>query len=68
MSWQDATGQMITMRASDHQILMPYYLGTFSKGMKYDSEKTGLGWRIDVSVKPADIAQPTTCKMVRPQS
>ncbi len=68
MSWIDATGQPVTMRADDHQILMPYYLGTFTTGMKYDSEKTGLGWRTGTTVTAAEIAQPTTCKMKRPAS
>ena len=68
MSLTDATGQPVTMRADDHQVLMPYYLGTFTTGMKYDSEKTGLGWRIDTTITAAEIAQPTTCKMKRPTS
>jgi len=68
MVLKDATGQEATMRAEDHQILMPYYLGTFSTGTKYDSEKTGLGWRTDATIKAADINQPTTCKMKRPTS
>jgi branched-chain amino acid transport system substrate-binding protein len=68
LSWTDTVGQPVIMRADDHQILMPYYLGTFTTGMKYDSEKTGLGWRIDTTITAADIAQPTTCKMKRPAS
>ncbi len=68
MSWRDATGQQVTMRAEDHQILMPYYLGTFQDGLKYDAERTGLGWHIDATVKAEDVAQPTTCKMSRPDS
>lgn len=68
MSWKDGTGQTVTMRADDHQILMPYYLGTFSTGMTYDSEKTGLGWKVGVTIKAEDTAQPHTCKMNRPAS
>lgn len=68
MTWQDATGQQVTMRAEDHQLLLPYHLGTFKTGMRYDSEKTGLGWDIDVTVKAEDVAQPTTCTMSRPAS
>jgi len=68
MSWKDGSGQTVTMRADDHQILMPYYLGTFSKGMTYDSEKTGLGWKVQTTIKAEDTAQPHTCQMNRPAS
>ena len=35
------------MRADDHQLLMPCYAATFTKGVKYDAEKTGFGWKTD---------------------
>ena len=34
--------------------------------MKYDSEKTGLGWKTETTVLAKDLAQPTTCNMKRP--
>ena len=64
----DATGQPATMRPEDHQMLMTYYGAVFSKGVKYDSEKTGLGWKTSAVIKAADLGQPTTCKMKRPAS
>ena len=64
----DAAGHEAIMRADDHQIQMAYYLVTFTPGTKYDSEKTGLGWKTDVTFKAADISQATTCKMKRPTS
>ena len=64
----DAAGQPATMRQEDHQTLMTYYGAIFSKGVKYDSEKTGLGWKTGTIVKAADLGQPTTCKMKRPAS
>jgi len=64
----DAAGKPATMRAEDHQVLMTYYGAVFSKGVKYDSEKTGLGWRTTAVVPAADVGQPTTCKMKRPSS
>lgn len=64
----DAAGQSATMRADDHQMLMTYYGAVFSDGVKYDSEKTGLGWKTTAVVKAADLGQPTTCKMKRPAS
>ena len=55
-----------TIRPEDHQILMTYYGAIFSKGVKYDSEKTGLGWKTTAVVQAADVGQPTTCKMQAP--
>jgi branched-chain amino acid transport system substrate-binding protein len=68
MTWKDGSGVEVTMRAGDHQVLMPYYVGTFTTGTKYDSEGTGLGWRVNTIVKPAELDQPHTCKMNRPAS
>lgn len=68
LTWKDGTGQQVIMRADDHQVLMPYYVGTFSTGTKYDSEKTGLGWKVNTFVKAEDLNQPNTCKMARPAS
>ncbi len=64
----DAAGETAMLRPSDHQVLMTYYGVSFSKGVKFDSEKTGLGWKTDAVVKAADLDQPTTCKMKRPAS
>src|SRR6195952_1044881 len=64
----DAAGAPATMRAEDHQLLMTYYGAIFSKGVKYDSENTGLGWKTRAVVKAADLGQPSTCKMKRPTS
>ena len=64
----DAAGDKATMRPEDHQMLMTYYGSVFSKDVKYDSEKTGLGWKTSAVIKAADIGQPTTCKMKRPSS
>lgn len=64
----DAAGQEATLRPEDHQMLMTYYGTTFSKDVKYDSEKTGLGWKTAAVVKAADLGQPTSCRMKRPSS
>ena len=45
MEAKDLFGQENIMRKDDHQLLMPYYAGVFTKDVKYDSEKTGLGWK-----------------------
>jgi branched-chain amino acid transport system substrate-binding protein len=64
----DMTGREITMRKDDHQLLPEYFAALFSNGVKYDSEKTGLGWKTLTTVEGKDLAQPTTCQMKRPSS
>ncbi len=54
------------MRADNHQILQPLFVSTLSDSVKYDVEKTGLGFKTDVKVDGKDTALPTTCKMERP--
>ena len=64
----DMLGHQVTMRKADHQILSEYFVGVFTKGVKYDSEKTGLGWKTETTVLPKDLDQPNTCNMKRPSS
>ena len=66
MTITDMLGYQVTMRRDDHQIIAEYFVGVFTKGVKYDSEGTGLGWKTEVTVPAKDLAQPTTCKMKRP--
>jgi branched-chain amino acid transport system substrate-binding protein len=66
MTLTDMTNTQVTMRKEDHQILTEYFVGVFSKGVKYDSEKTGLGWKTETRVEPKELDQPNTCKMKRP--
>jgi branched-chain amino acid transport system substrate-binding protein len=68
MSETDMLGRKVTMRAEDHQVLLPYYIAVFSKDVAYDSEKTGLGWKVIGAFRGEDIALPTSCKMKRPIS
>ncbi len=68
MHMKDLLGNDTYMRKDDHQLIMPYYAGVFVRGVKYDSEHTGLGWKTEAKVDTADLAQPTTCKMKRPTS
>ena len=62
----DGAGNPATMRKDDHQIVLTYYGAVFTKGVKYDSEKTGLGWKTEATIKPADLDQCHSCKMKRP--
>ena len=68
MHYKDLDGQENVMRKEDHQLLMPYYVGVFSKDVKYDSEHTGLGWKTQTMIPASDLTLPTTCKMKRPAS
>jgi branched-chain amino acid transport system substrate-binding protein len=68
MKTKDLVGFPVEMRAEDHQLLMPYYAVTFTKNVKYDAEKTGLGWKTDFIASTEDMTLPTTCKMKRPTS
>jgi branched-chain amino acid transport system substrate-binding protein len=68
MQMNDLVGQPNTMRKDDHQLLMPYYEVVFTKGVKYDSEHTGLGWKTEAMIPASELTLPTTCKMKRPAS
>ena len=57
----------VEMRADNHQILQPLFVSTLAKGVKYDSEDTGLGWKTDAKIDAKATALPTTCKMERPK-
>src|SRR5450432_4007956 len=64
---KDFVGQENIMRRDDHQLLMPYYAGVFSKDVKYDAEHTGFGWKNYMTASAADLTLPTICKMKRPE-
>ena len=68
MKATDMVGFPVQMRKDDHQLSMPYYASSFTKNVKYDSEKTGLGWKTDFIASSDDLTLPTTCKMKRPKS
>jgi branched-chain amino acid transport system substrate-binding protein len=56
----------VEMRADNHQLLQPLFVSTFSDGVKFDVERTGLGFKTDAKVNAKDTALPTTCQMQRP--
>ena len=68
MHIKDLNGQENIMRKEDHQLLMPYYVGVFSKDVKYDAEHTGFGWKNIMTATAADLTLPTICKMKRPEN
>ncbi len=57
----------VEMRADNHQLLQPLYVSTLSRGMKYDVESSGLGWKSDAKIDAAATALPTTCKAEHPK-
>jgi branched-chain amino acid transport system substrate-binding protein len=68
MEQKDLFGVTNIMRKDDHQMLHPYYEAVFTRNVKYDVEKTGLGWKSEFHTTVADETLPTTCKMKRPAS
>jgi branched-chain amino acid transport system substrate-binding protein len=56
----------VEMRADNHQLLQPLYVSTLTDKVKFDVEKTGLGFATDAKVEAKDTALPTTCRMQRP--
>jgi len=65
LKWTSSVGE-VEMRADNHQLLQPLYVATFSDKVKFDVEKTGLGFKTDLKVDAKDTAMPTTCQMQRP--
>lgn len=66
MQQQDLVGKTETMRKADHQLILPYYEALLTKDVKYDTEGTGLGWKVIYTVPAEQEEMPTTCKMQRP--
>ncbi|MDP9902864.1 branched-chain amino acid ABC transporter substrate-binding protein [Variovorax ginsengisoli] len=69
MRYQSPVGEVV-MRADDHQLQAPMYLGVWTKkgerGVRYEAETTGYGFRSEVVWGAAESTQPTSCKMSRP--
>ena len=62
----------IEMRKTDHQLLQPMTISTWTKtnndDVKYDQENTGYGWKTNQTIDAATMNQPSTCQMKRPAS
>ena len=63
-------GQAGRMRAADHQYQQPLVVGMMAKqgdkGVKFDVEGSGYGFRVIRQLKAEQASRPTTCNMVRP--
>lgn len=59
-----------TMRAADHQLIQPLYVMEMDRagtaGVKLDNEGSGYGFRTLLAIPADKTAQPTTCRMTRP--
>ena len=64
------SGQVGTMRASDHQFQQPLVVGVMDRqgtsGVKFDVEGSGYGFRVIRQLSPSQAEMPTSCRMVRP--
>jgi branched-chain amino acid transport system substrate-binding protein len=61
----------VEMRAQDHQLIQPLFIGTFAKvdgkTVKYSADGTKeFGFRTDRKIPGPDTALPSTCQMKRP--
>ena len=69
MKHQGITGE-VEMRADNHQLVQPLFISSFvkagTKEVKYDVERTGMGFKTEGRIEAMDTALPTTCKMERP--
>jgi len=63
-------GQTGRMRAADHQFQQPLVVGMMAKqgdkGVKFDVEGSGYGFRVIRQLTAEQASRPTTCNMVRP--
>ncbi len=59
-----------TFKQSDHQIIAPVYVMSFTKvgqpGMNRGEEGIGYGWRTEALIEARDIVPPIKCQMERP--
>jgi len=63
-------GQTGRMRAADHQFQQALVVGVMAKqgdkGVKFDVEGSGYGFRVIRQISAEESTRPTTCNMVRP--
>lgn len=57
----------IKMRKDDHQATHPIYISQLVKGVKYDAEGLGMGWKTVDKIPGAVTELPSACKMRRPE-
>jgi len=69
LRFEDDSGE-VYIRGDNHQLVQPLYISTLvkanGKDVRFDVEKTGLGFRTDARVEGKDTVMATTCKFQRP--
>jgi branched-chain amino acid transport system substrate-binding protein len=69
LSWEGLFGT-VQMRADNHQLIQPLFISSVTKvdgkEVRFDSDRTGLGWKAERRVEGKDTMMATTCKMERP--
>lgn len=67
--YEGLTGE-VWLREDNHQLLQPLFVSTLRKqgeeGVKYDIERTAMGFRTDGRVEARDTVLRTSCEMQRP--
>ncbi len=67
MTYTTYWGDIVTMRASDHQLQMPIRISVqTNKGIEFDFDNSGFGLLTESTVSAHSASTPTTCKMQRP--
>ncbi len=61
----------VQMRADNHQLIQPLFISSVAKvdgkRLRFDADRTGMGWQVERRIEGKDTMMPTTCKMERPQ-
>ena len=60
----------VHMRADNHQVIQPLFINSVAKvdgkEVRFDADRTGMGWQVERRIEGKDTMMPTTCKMERP--
>jgi branched-chain amino acid transport system substrate-binding protein len=69
MRWTADVGE-VYIREDNHQLIQPLFVSTFARvdgaDVRYDSDRTGFGFRVDRKIESKDTVMSTTCRMQRP--
>ncbi|MEX0958363.1 MAG: branched-chain amino acid ABC transporter substrate-binding protein [Burkholderiales bacterium] len=70
MRMEDHSGE-VWIRKDDHQLVQPLFVSTLVKAdgrnVKFDVERSGLGFRTDARIAAKDTVLPSACRMQRPR-
>jgi branched-chain amino acid transport system substrate-binding protein len=70
MNYDYLFGQ-VQMRADNHQLIQPLFISSVvkvdGKEVKFDADRSGMGWKAERRIEGKNTIMATTCKMERPQ-